>query len=111
MVIGLDFFFYIENSIWHGIMHVGGDKKVELTIKREGDNVRCEVIDNGIGIDSSINQPHKQINRRKFFGTQATENRIKLLHRQSNVIVDISDISEGDITGTKVTLVFPIVRK
>ena len=102
---------YIENSIWHGIMHVEGDKKVELTIKREGDNIRCEVTDNGIGIDSSRNQPHRQINRRKFFGTQATENRIKLLHRQSNVIVDISDISDGDITGTKVTLVFPIVRK
>jgi hypothetical protein len=102
---------YIENSIWHGIMHVENDKKVELTIKKEGGNIRCEVIDNGIGIDSSRKQPHKQINRRKFFGTQATENRIKLLHRQSNVIVDITDISEGDATGTKVTLVFPIIRK
>ena len=100
---------YIENSIWHGIMHIEGDKKVELTIKKEGTSIRCEVMDNGIGIDSSRKQKHKQINRRKFFGTQATENRIKLLHRQANVIVDISDISDGDITGTKVTLVFPII--
>lgn len=103
---------YIENSIWHGIMHIEGDKKVELTIKKEKeDSIRCEVTDNGIGIDSSKRQPHKQINRRKFFGTQATENRIKLLHRQANVIVDISDISKENETGTKVTIVFPIIPK
>ena len=101
---------YIENSIWHGIMHIEGDKKVELTILKEGsDNMRCEVLDNGIGIDSSRKQGHKQINRRKFFGTQATENRIKLLHRQSNVVVEIKDISSEDTSGTKVTLVFPII--
>lgn len=99
---------YIENSIWHGIIHAEGDKKVELSIKKEGENIRCEVVDNGIGIDTSRSQPHKQISRRKFFGTQATENRIKLLHRQSKVIVDISDISNEETTGTKVTLVFPI---
>lgn len=101
---------YLENSIWHGIMHVDGDKRVELTIKREENSIRCEVTDNGIGIDNSKRQPHKQINRRKFFGTQATEDRIKLLHRQSNVVVDISDISNDNSTGTKVTIVFPITK-
>lgn len=101
---------YIENSIWHGIMHIEGNKRVELTISKEGNsNIRCEVLDNGIGIDSSRSQPHRQINRRKFFGTQATENRIKLLHKQSNVVVDLRDISNGEKSGTKVTLVFPIV--
>ncbi|MDT0553608.1 sensor histidine kinase [Urechidicola vernalis] len=99
---------YLENSIWHGIMHVEGDKRVELTIRKEENSIRCEVVDNGIGIDNSKRQPHKQINRRKFFGTQATENRIKLLHRQANVVVDISDISTEEKTGTKVTIVFPI---
>ncbi len=102
---------YIENSIWHGIMHVDADKKVELTIKKEGDSIKCEIVDNGIGIDNSKRQPHRQINRRKFFGTQATESRIKLLHRQANVVVDISDISDEEISGTKVTLVFPITLK
>lgn len=102
---------YIENSIWHGIMHVEGEKKIELTIKKEEDSIRCEIADNGIGIENSKRQPHKQINRRKFFGTQATESRIKLLHRQANVVVDISDISSEDTSGTKVTLVFPITSK
>lgn len=105
---------YIENSIWHGIMHIEGDKKVELTIKKEEENnIRCEIIDNGIGIDASNRQSHKKINRRKFFGTQATEDRIKLLHRQSNVIVDISDLSKDNDkeTGTKVTIVFPVILK
>ena len=98
---------YIENSIWHGIMHIEGDKKIELTIKKEGDNIHCEIIDNGIGIESSRRQPHKQINRRKFFGTQATESRIRLLHRQVNVQVDISDISNEEKSGTRVSILFP----
>ena len=102
---------YIENSIWHGIMHIEGDKKVELTIRKERDSIRCEVTDNGIGIESSKRQPHKQISRRKFFGTQATESRIKLLHRHVNVEVDISDISTEKTTGTKVSIVFPITPK
>jgi len=102
---------YIENSIWHGIMHIEGDKRIELTIKKEGNNIRCEILDNGIGIESSKRKTGRQINRRKFFGTQATESRIKLLYRQANVIVDISDISTEEVSGTKVTLVFPILQE
>ena len=102
---------YIENSIWHGIMHIDREKKIELTIRKEDNNVKCEVLDNGIGIESSKRQTHRQISRRKFFGTQATESRIKLLHRQANVVVDISDVSTKNTTGTKVTIIFPITYK
>ena len=102
---------YIENSIWHGIMHVSGDKKIQLSIQKEDDKIKCEVIDNGIGINKTKDDSHKKINRRKFFGAQATEDRIKLLHRNIDVTVDISDISDENSTGTKVTIIFPIIKK
>lgn len=102
---------YIENSIWHGIMHVSGEKKIQLSIQKIDNKIHCEVTDNGIGIDKTKDDSHKKINRRKFFGTQATENRIKLLHRNIDVAVDISDISDETSTGTKVSIVFPIVKK
>jgi len=102
---------YIENSIWHGLTHVVGDKKISLTIFKENDTVICEITDNGIGIDKAVEQSHKKINRRKFFGTQATENRIQLLYKKTNVDIKITDISTKDSTGTKVRISFPYILK
>jgi LytS/YehU family sensor histidine kinase len=102
---------YIENSIWHGIMLVSTEKKIHLSIQKVDNKIQCEVTDNGIGIDKTTEESHKKINRRKFFGAQATEDRIKLLHRNIGVAVDISDISDENSTGTKVTIIFPIYKK
>jgi LytS/YehU family sensor histidine kinase len=102
---------YIENSIWHGIMLVSTEKKIHLSIQKVDNKIQCEVTDNGIGIDKTTEESHKKINRRKFFGAQATEDRIKLLHRNIDVAVDISDISDENSTGTKVTIIFPIYKK
>jgi sensor histidine kinase YesM len=102
---------FIENSIWHGLTHVEGEKKIILTVSQDEDNIICEVIDNGRGIDKAREESHKKINRRKFFGTKATENRIRLLYKKSNVKINVSDISEGDKTGTKVEIVFPHIIK
>ncbi len=99
---------YIENAIWHGLTHAeGGDKKIILTVKKDNDNIICEIIDNGIGINKARELAHKKINRRKFFGTQATENRIQLLYKKVNVKISIIDISNDTSTGTKVQIIFP----
>ncbi|MDC9723442.1 MAG: histidine kinase [Urechidicola sp.] len=102
---------FIENSIWHGLTHVEGDKRISLTISKEGDNIICEIIDNGIGIDTAREHSHKKVDRRKFFGTQATENRIQLLYKKANVDIDVVDISDETSTGTKVKITFPHILK
>jgi sensor histidine kinase YesM len=102
---------FIENSIWHGLTHVEGEKKIILTVSQFENNIVCEIVDNGIGIDKARKESHKKINRRKFFGTKATENRIRLLYKKTNVKINVSDISEGDKTGTKVQIVFPHIVK
>ncbi len=102
---------FIENSIWHGLTHVEGEKRILLTINEKEDSIVCEIVDNGIGINKAREKEHKNINRRKFFGTQATENRIKLLYKNSNVVINYTDISDSTSTGTKVQIVFPKKRK
>lgn len=102
---------FIENSIWHGLTHVEGEKRILLTVNKDGDNIICEIIDNGIGINKAREEAHKKINRRKFFGTQATENRIRLLYKKANVQINITDISDKTSTGTKVKIIFPRVIK
>ncbi|AOW21135.1 sensor histidine kinase [Urechidicola croceus] len=102
---------FIENSIWHGLAQIKGEKKICLKITKEEGSIRCVIIDNGIGINKAKKETHKKINRRKFFGTKATENRIRLLYKNSNVDVNILDISNEKTTGTKVEIVFPYIIK
>jgi len=98
---------FIENAIWHGIMKKEGDKIIELTIKEDNGDVLCIVLDNGVGIDSTKKITPLSL-KRKFFGAKATENRIRILHQNKGVEIETEDISSGTITGTKVSIRFPL---
>jgi sensor histidine kinase YesM len=98
---------YIENAIWHGFSNKKGYKKISLTIYDEGENIRCEIIDNGVGIDKTKSRKKDKKSERKPFGLRASEDRIKMLHENLNVYVIIEDISDESTTGTKVTIKFP----
>jgi len=97
---------YIENAIWHGFSNKKGYKKINLSIYDENDKIRCEIIDNGVGIEKA-NKATKTKGERKPFGLRASEDRIKLLHENQSVYVIIEDISDDKSTGTKVTIKFP----
>ncbi len=99
---------FIENSIWHGIMKVEGEKIIELTIKEDNGNVLCVILDNGIGINKTKKDRTHISERRKFLGAEATENRIRILHQNKSVEIETKDISSGDKTGTKVSIRFPL---
>ncbi len=98
---------YIENAIWHGFANKKRHKKINLTIFDEDDKIRCEIIDNGVGIDKTKSRKKNTDNERKPFGLKASEDRIKMLHENLNVYVIIEDISDDKTTGTKVTIKFP----
>jgi sensor histidine kinase YesM len=98
---------FIENAIWHGIMKMEGDKIIKLTIKEEAKNVVCIVEDNGIGINKAKELSHMS-QKRKFFGAEATENRIRILYKNKDVHILTKDISSKTITGTQVSIKFPL---
>ena len=97
---------FIENSIWHGIMKKQGDKKIELSIKKEDKTVICIIEDNGIGINKAKSVEHMS-QKRKFFGAKATENRIRILYKNKDVQIETKDISSNTKTGTQVSIRFP----
>lgn len=97
---------FIENAIWHGIMKKDGAKEIELTIKEDQGNVLFVIRDNGIGINKA--RELSQITQKKrFFGTETTENRIRVLHQNKSVTIETKDISVGMKTGTQVSISFP----
>ncbi|REE83592.1 7TM protein involved in diverse intracellular signaling [Lutibacter oceani] len=99
---------FIENSIWHGIMKKEGEKMINLTIKEDNGNVLCIVLDNGIGINKAKELSHMS-QKRKFFGAEATENRIRMLYQNKDVHIVTKDISSNTTTGTQVSIKFPLL--
>jgi hypothetical protein len=98
---------FIENAIWHGIMKKEGPKHIQLTIEEKEGNVICTIQDNGIGINKAKELAH-MTSKRKFFGAEATENRIRILYQNKDVHIVTRDISEGEKTGTEVAITFPL---
>ncbi|SNR51746.1 sensor histidine kinase [Lutibacter flavus] len=99
---------FIENSIWHGIMKIEGEKSIELTVKEDNGSVLCIVLDNGIGINKAKQLSHMS-QKRKFFGAEATENRIRMLYQNKDVYIATKDVSSKDKTGTQVSIKFPLL--
>ncbi|MBT8316645.1 MAG: histidine kinase [Lutibacter sp.] len=98
---------FIENAIWHGIMKKEGEKIIDLSIKEDNGYVLCVVLDNGVGINQTNKITHLS-QKRKFFGAKATENRIRILHKNEGVEIQTTDISNDQASGTKVSIRFPL---
>ena len=64
--------------------------------------------DNGIGINKAKGQNHMS-QKKRFYGAEATGNRIKILYKNKDVLIETKDISSGKNTGTEVTISFPLI--
>ncbi|MBS3993419.1 MAG: histidine kinase [Bacteroidetes bacterium] len=101
---------YVENAIWHGLMHIEGEKKIKLIISKMDDLIKFEIIDNGIGIAKAKEKQEIQRDERLGFATKATDIRIKTLFQSEKTLVKLEDISNKTSSGTKATIVFPLVE-
>lgn len=107
---------YVENAIWHGLMHKkdGGCGVVEIHISQDRENnLVCVVRDNGIGrVKAEALKAQNPGNRKKSMGMQITRDRIDMINKLYNTstevkITDLVD-GEGQPAGTEVRLVIPI---
>ncbi|GAB5555244.1 MAG: hypothetical protein Sapg2KO_48350 [Saprospiraceae bacterium] len=102
---------FVENSIWHGLMHKEGHKKLEIRFTQNENIILCQIIDNGIGRLAA-----KKINKSKTskssLGMQITKDRIEHLQTLYGIqshfeIIDLYD-DEGLAKGTEVSISFSI---
>ncbi|WP_460962573.1 two-component regulator propeller domain-containing protein [Spirosoma litoris] len=103
---------YVENAIWHGLMHKEGGGCITINWHVEKDVLICTIEDNGIGRKKSAELKSKSATRTKSMGMQITSNRLKLSQlldgRQPTVhIRDLVD-PDGEPAGTSVTVRIPI---
>ena len=104
---------YVENAIWHGLMHKpeGGSVIVDVKLP-EANLLRVEITDDGIGRDRAAQLESKSSLSHKPQGATITADRLKILDNnyQNNGRVIIQDLLEmdGQPCGTKVVLEIPL---
>ncbi|WP_158552515.1 two-component regulator propeller domain-containing protein [Spirosoma telluris] len=103
---------YVENAIWHGLMHKEGGGRITIDWRIEKGALICTIEDNGIGRKKAAELKSKSATRTKSLGMQITSNRLKLSQlldgRQPTVhIQDLVD-PDGEPVGTSVTVRIPI---
>ncbi|MBC7891369.1 MAG: histidine kinase [Sphingobacteriaceae bacterium] len=104
---------YVENAIWHGLMHRPGGGQIHVGVEQPGEDcLRITITDNGIGRTAAGALKSKSATRHKSFGMQVTGERIGLINQlyRSQTQVKIYDLvdAEGQPAGTEVILQIPV---
>ncbi|MBC7903211.1 MAG: histidine kinase [Gemmatimonadaceae bacterium] len=101
---------YVENALWHGLMHKEGPRSLTINFKRLSEELfRCTIEDNGIGRKKSFELKEKQskAKRHESKGMRISKDRLDLLHRQNQYatinIIDKYD-EAGEAMGTAVVI-------
>jgi ligand-binding sensor domain-containing protein len=107
---------FIENAIWHGLMHKEGEKKLKVSFSTTGDKLFCEIEDNGIGREKAAIIKAQKLGAHHFDskGTQLALQRIETLQHFgfTNASIHITDMvnDNNQPSGTKVTIAIPIIK-
>ena len=103
---------FLENSIWHGLLPKESSGLVIVELKREGDQLRMIITDNGIGIDNSL-KSKTDTDSHISKGMEITQSRIELLRkmRGENVLLigpEQINGAGGEVLGTRVEIIIPV---
>jgi len=92
----------VENAIWHGLLSaVREDKKLEIRIFIQKENLIIEVEDNGVGRNHKKGfEKVKVIKKQKSSGIELTQHRLKLLRESTGLETDFQIIDLFDENNT-----------
>jgi LytS/YehU family sensor histidine kinase len=105
---------YVENSIWHGILPMDHPGGIKIKVKLVGRNLQIAIMDDGIGITTSLKNKEKSNHGHVSRGIQINSGRLALLKQMTNENLNIEGPTEtfdqdGKTTGTIVHLTIPQV--
>ena len=98
---------YVENAIWHGLMHKPAGGSVRIRLGQPDENyLQIAITDDGIGRAKAAELKSKSATRHKSFGMKATTERILLINQlyDSRTEVNVHDLvdARGEACGTEV---------
>ncbi len=98
---------FVENAIWHGLLHKEGLRKLQITFSAADDDaLMCTVEDNGIGRAAA--RLHSRSSGHSGKGTSVGAERLRVLNqkKQQHNTLEIIDLHEkdGSPAGTRVCI-------
>ena len=104
---------YVENAIWHGLMHKPEGGNITIDIAQPDEYLlHIEISDDGIGREMAGQHKSKSATRQKSFGLKMTSERLDAINHiyQTKTEVKIVDLvnTEGNASGTKVIIEIPL---
>ena len=99
---------YIENAIWHGLVHSDGVKKLAVTFKEVDNVLKVTIDDNGIGRDAAQKLKQKNMSSREPVAMKNTEERLKLLNADARIEIEDMKDGSGKPAGTQVIITIPL---
>ena len=105
---------FVENAIWHGLMHKEGKRKLHVHFKEDDTgNLLCIIEDNGIGRAAAKEAKENSTaeNKHTGKGILVTQDRLRIFSEQYNMEsnVEILDLknANNEAAGTKVIVKLP----
>jgi ligand-binding sensor domain-containing protein len=103
---------FIENAIWHGLIHKTERGKININILKEPGRLICIIEDNGIGRTKAALLKEQKVIKYQSMGMKVTEDRLRILNRLNleRPSVNITDLftETNEPSGTRVEITIPI---
>lgn len=103
---------YIENAIWHGLLHKKGNRILSLRIRKRNGHLVISIRDNGIGREASQKNQKQFSEKRKSVGMSIAKDRVSLVNDlyHLDARVEVVDHVEKHVpAGTEIILTLPII--
>jgi LytS/YehU family sensor histidine kinase len=102
---------YVENAIWHGLLHKEGEKKITISIEKINEHsISIEINDNGIG-RKRVQEINNLSQKGKSFGMQIGEDRLKLIKQSTGQMAQVDVVDSYDEhnigNGTTIKIIIP----
>jgi sensor histidine kinase YesM len=99
---------YVENAIWHGLLHrtrPGG--MLQLHILQQSEVLYIKIEDNGIGRDEAMKLRSRFDSHKKSHGMKITAERLSIINKTYNteISVSVTDVvDKNSVAGTRVVI-------
>ncbi len=102
---------FVENAIWHGLMHIENGGLLKIDILKSDSGIKCLIDDNGIGREKAAIINSKSATKSKSYGMNITEKRLSLINdlnkNNASVLVHDKKNADGSAAGTTIEINFP----
>lgn len=103
---------FVENAIWHGILHKESNGRIQINISPEQGMLKCIIEDNGVGRVAAGKWKTSVVEKSTSMGISITKERLTILNKIWNTRagVNLTDLFDeaNQPSGTKVEVFLPL---